>query len=64
MYRVTQQYPSRQPTTADFMIGTRRTGPKHYTGDEVMGICLLHKQAYSPVTRSDTMGRNADPKRR
>lgn len=34
---------------------------QRYSGDEVMGITLLHKQNYTPVTRNDPT--NNDPKR-
>lgn len=63
MYRETKQYPSKPMHTADFAVATRRTSHKHYTGDEIVGIAMLHKQGFSPVRIGDTEAMRTDPKK-
>jgi len=47
--RQTPNYPSKVPTAHS----TKKKEAPRYTGDEVMGVALLHKQAYTPVSRSE-----------
>lgn len=47
--RPTKNYPSKTPT----VHSTSRKEQPRYSGDEVMGVALLHKQAYTPVSRSE-----------
>ena len=47
--RHTKAYPSKTPT----VHSTQKKEAPRYTGDEVMGVALLHKQAYTPVSRRE-----------
>ena len=47
--RQTKTYPSKVPTAHS----TQKKEAPRYTGDEVMGVALLHKQAYTPVSRRE-----------
>lgn len=47
--RQTPNYPSKAPT----VHSTQKKEAPRYSGDEVTGIVLLHKQAYAPVHRSE-----------
>ena len=47
--RQTKTYPSKTPT----VHSTQKKEAPRYTGDEVMGVALLHKQAYTPVSRRE-----------
>ena len=44
--RTTQDYPSREPDSCD----TSRKETQMYSGTQVKGIGLLHKQSYTPIT--------------
>lgn len=47
--RQTPRYPSKVPTTHS----TAKKDAPRYSGAEVMGIALLHKQSYTPVHRGE-----------
>jgi hypothetical protein len=47
--RQTKAYPSKTPT----VHSTQKKEAPRYSGDEVMGIALLHKQSYTPVHRGE-----------
>jgi hypothetical protein len=54
-------YPSQPMHVADHAASTARPTQHTYTGRNVTGIALLHKQAYVPVTANSPT--NNDPKR-
>lgn len=55
-------YPSADPTLSHFNpLAQSRPSCNVYTGAQVTGVALLHKQAYVPVTAHSPT--NNDPKR-
>lgn len=47
--RQTKAYPSKTPT----VHSTQKKEAPRYSGDEVMGLALIHKSNYVPVHRSE-----------
>ena len=54
-------YPSQPMHVADHATSTARPHNNVYTGRNVTGIALLHKQGYTPTTANSPT--NNDPKR-